>query len=75
MRGSVGRDSCRTDSTVCISLTLLLACAIYLYVATGTVYGAHGVLRVLKVSTLTLAMATIVLGYRFALLLVTLYST
>ena len=58
-----------------ISLTLLLACAIYLYVATGTVYGAHGVLRVVKVSTLTLAMATIVLGYRFALLLVTLYST
>ena len=58
-----------------ISLTLLLVCAIYLYAATGTVYGAHGMLRVLKVSTLTLAMATIVLGYRFALLLVTLYST
>ena len=58
-----------------ISLTLLLACAIYLYVATGTVYGAHGALRVFKVSTLTLAMAAIVLGYRFALLIVTLYST
>ena len=58
-----------------ISITLLFACAIYLHIATGTVYGAHGALRVVKVSMLTLAVASIVLGYRFALLLITLYST
>ncbi len=58
-----------------ISLTLLAACATYLYIATGAVYAASGAIRVLKVATLTVAVASIVLGYRFALLLITLYLT
>ena len=46
-----------------------------LVLATGKVYAANGAARVLKVLVLTVAMASIVLGYRLALLLVTLYST
>ena len=58
-----------------LSIALVIACAVYLYVATGTVYGETGAARTLKVAALTVAVAAIVLGYRFALLLITLYST
>jgi hypothetical protein len=58
-----------------LSGTLLVACAVYLYIATGSVYGASGAIRVFKVLALTASVASIVLGYRFALLLITLYST
>jgi hypothetical protein len=58
-----------------ISISLLVACAVYLYIATGAVYGASGAIRVVKVLALTAGVASIVLGYRFALLLITLYST
>jgi hypothetical protein len=58
-----------------LSLGLLVACAAYLYIATGAVYGAKGPLRLFKVVALTIGMAAIVLGYRFVLLLITLYST
>lgn len=50
-------------------------CASYLYVAAGKVYGGGAILRVAKVSGLTLAVGAIVLGYRFAIFLITLYST
>jgi len=58
-----------------LSISLLVASAVYLYIATGTVYAATGAIRALKVVTLALAVACTVLGYRFALLLITLYST
>jgi hypothetical protein len=58
-----------------ISIILLLACAVYLYVATDAVYGATGASRAGKIVLLTTAVATIVLSYRFVLLLITLYST
>jgi hypothetical protein len=58
-----------------LSVINLLACVTYLYIATGTVYGARGAMRVLQAAGLTLAVACIVLGYRFVLLLITLYST
>jgi hypothetical protein len=57
-----------------LSIALLLACAAYMYVATGVVYGGSGSVRVLKSIALTLAVAVIILGYRFALFLITLYS-
>jgi hypothetical protein len=57
-----------------ISIALLLACGIYLHVATGEVYGATGASRILKVVALTVAVAGIVLGYRFVLLVITLYT-
>jgi uncharacterized protein DUF3667 len=58
-----------------ISIALLLACGVYLYIATKEVYGATGASRVFKVIALTVVVATIVLGYRFVLLVITLYST
>jgi len=58
-----------------LSIMLLSASAIYLFVATGRVYRATGAGRFVKVLVLTTAVAAIVLGYRFVLLLITLYST
>ena len=58
-----------------LSVVNLAACGVYLHVATGRVYGAAGVLRSLHVATLVVGVACIVLGYRFALLLITLAST
>jgi hypothetical protein len=57
-----------------IFIGLLVACAVYLYFATGTVYGTRGVLRVVQTLALAVGVAIIVLGYRFALLLITLCS-
>jgi hypothetical protein len=57
-----------------ISIALLLAFGMYLHVATGKVYGATGASRVIKVAALTAAVAGIVLGYRFVLLVITLYT-
>jgi hypothetical protein len=54
---------------------LLATSAVYLYLATGAVYGARGVMRVLKTAALTAAVFFILLGYRFVLLLITLYTT
>jgi uncharacterized protein DUF3667 len=71
--GGAGFASDRLDHA--ISIGLLLACGMYLHVATGEVYGATGASRVLKVVALTVAVATIVLGYRFVLLVITLYTT
>ena len=58
-----------------ISVALLLACGSYLFASIGTVYGASGAGRVLQTLVLTLSVAAIVLGYRFTLLIVTLYTT
>jgi hypothetical protein len=58
-----------------LSVIEVLICAAYLYVAVGTVYEARGVARVLEVAALAVSVAFIVLGYRFVLLLITLYST
>lgn len=58
-----------------ISLALLAACAVYLYFATGTVYGGNLAKRAFKTVALTAGVAIIVLGYRFTLLLITLYTT
>ena len=71
--GGGGFDSQGLDYT--LSISLLLVCALYLYVATGEVYGERGVRRAFKVVLLTTAVGAIVLGYRFILLLITLYST
>lgn len=58
-----------------ISIGLLVACGIYLFVSTGAVYGASGATRVIKTLVLTLSVGVIVLAYRLALLVVTLYTT
>jgi hypothetical protein len=71
--GGTGLNSPRMDNA--LSLVNLAACATYLYVATGTAYGASGALRIVKALALSLAVAGILLGYRFVLFLFTLYTT
>jgi len=58
-----------------LSVANLAACAVYIYLAIGPVYGATGALRTAKSVLLALAVAAIVLGYRFLLFLITLYTT
>jgi hypothetical protein len=58
-----------------LSLGVVMACAVYLYAAMGRVYEARGVLRGVKAMLLAVAVAYIFLGYRFMLLLITLYTT
>jgi hypothetical protein len=50
-------------------------CAVYLFAAIGAVYGERGVSRVLKTGLLITAVASIFLGYRFVVMLITLYTT
>lgn len=71
--GGDGLSSVRIDNI--ISLINLAVVTTYLYVATRTVYGATGLVRGLKVLVLALAVTGILLGYRFLLFLITLYTT
>jgi hypothetical protein len=72
--GSVRSTSEWLDAS--LSMALLAACGIYLYFATGAVYGGGTrVARVLTSIALAIATAAIMLGYRLGLLLLTLYST
>ena len=71
--GGAGLNSPRMDNA--LTVVNLAACAMYLYVATGTAYGARGALRVVKALALSLAVTCILLGYRFVLFLFTLYTT
>jgi Protein of unknown function (DUF3667). len=58
-----------------LSVTLVGACAVYLWVAVGAVYGERGASLVVKCALLTAGATAIFLGYRFVLLLITLYTT
>jgi len=71
--GGAGLNSPRMDHI--LSVINLAACATYLYIATGTVYSASGAIRMIKVLGLALLVAGILLGYRFVLFLITLYTT
>jgi hypothetical protein len=71
--GGPGRESETFDDV--LSIGLVFASALYLYFAVGTVYGERGISRALKTIVLTVVVANVVLGYRFALFLITLYST
>lgn len=58
-----------------LSIALVCICAAYLYAATGAVYGDPPVARALKCAALTVGAAAIVLGYRFVLLVLTIFTT
>ena len=58
-----------------LSIINLAACALYIYLAIGPVYGATGGLRIAQAAVLAIAVAAIVIGYRFALFLITLSTT
>jgi hypothetical protein len=57
-----------------LSIGNLAACAAYVYVAIGRVYAATGIARAAKAAALSVAVAAIVIGYRFLLLPITLYA-
>ena len=70
--GFGGLDVSRVDNV--LSIANLAACTVYIYLASGPVYGDSGKLRAAKAFLLALTVATIVLGYRFVLFLITLYT-
>jgi hypothetical protein len=71
--GGEGLASDRIDQV--LSVIEVLICAGYLYFAVGTVYGTRGAPRVFEVAALAAAVAFIVLGYRFVVFALTLYTT
>jgi hypothetical protein len=73
LAGGGGLESTRVDNV--LSVFNLAACACYLYLSIGPVYGSTGKLRVLQAGLLSIAVAAIVVGYRFVLFLLTLYLT
>ena len=58
-----------------LTLILLAIYTAYLYGAAGTAYGVTGFTRILKVAALAAAVPVILLGYRFVIFLITLYTT
>jgi hypothetical protein len=71
--GGAGLESETLDHAIFIGL--LLVSAVYLYLSASAVYGDRGVVLVVKTVALTVAVAVVLLGYRFMLLLITLHST
>lgn len=71
--GFGGLDTPMVDNV--LSMVNLAAATLYIHRAIGPVYGAAGAGRVAKAIMLALAVAAIVLGYRFALFFITLYGT
>ena len=71
--GFGGLDAPLVDNV--LSVANLVVCAVYIYLAIGPVYSATGAMRATKAVLLAVAVATIVLGYRFVLFLITLYAT
>lgn len=71
--GGAGLNSAAMDNV--LSIFNLAACAVYLYIAAGRVYGGNGITRAAKIAILAPAVASILLGYRFVIFLITLYST
>ena len=71
--GGAGLESEGLDHA--ISIGLLIASAVYLYASARVVYGERGVVLLLKTGVLTVAVAVVLLGYRFVLLLITLRTT
>jgi len=57
-----------------LSLFNLVASGLYLHAALGPAYAIAGLQRLLKALLLTLAAPALVLGYRFAIFLITLYT-
>ncbi len=57
------------------SVLNLAGCALYIYLAIGPVYDSAGARRIAQTAALAIAVAVIVIGYRFAIFLITLATT
>ena len=71
--GFGGLETPAVDKT--LSAFNLTAGGLYIYFSTGPVYETAGLRRLLQVVLLAIAVAVIVIGYRFALFLITLSTT
>jgi len=71
--GGAGLESASVDNV--LTASILAASTLYLYAASAPVYAARGVGRLAKAALLAIAMGVIVIAYRFAMLLFTLYTT
>ena len=70
--GGPGLDSAGMDNG--LSMFNLVASGIYIHAALGPAYEVAGLQRLVKALLLTLAAPALVLGYRFAIFLITLYT-
>ena len=70
--GGAGLDAAWMDNT--LTAVNLLACAAYLFVASGRVYGGGTGARLIKAALLSACVGAIVLGYRFVVFVITLYT-
>jgi hypothetical protein len=71
--GGAGLKSPRMDNA--LSAFNFIACAAYLFLATGAVYGATWPVKTIKALLLAVLVGALVLAYRFTIFLVTLYGT
>jgi hypothetical protein len=70
--GGAGLEAAWMDNT--LTAANLFACVAYLFVASGRVYGGTATLRLVKALLLSAAVGAIVLGYRFVVFVITLYT-
>ncbi|HEX8661745.1 MAG TPA: DUF3667 domain-containing protein [Brevundimonas sp.] len=70
-----GRGLAEPWIDVSLSLANLAACATYPYRATAVAYDARGWPRVVKAAAMTVIAAALVIGYRFSIFLITLWTT
>ncbi len=73
LTGGIGLKSERFDHA--LSMVQVAVCGVYLFAAVGTVYGERPLVRAIKAALLTIAVVACFLGYRFALLVITLFTT
>jgi hypothetical protein len=71
--GGRGLGSSTVD--LVLSVSNLLACGLYIYLALGPAYGATGFTRIIKTCLLTLAVGGLFVAYRFVIFIITLYTT
>jgi len=73
LAGGRGLDSALLDTL--LSLFNVTVCTIYLFLMLGTVHDVRPIMRVPAAILLAFIIASLVLGYRFTIFLVTLYTT
>jgi hypothetical protein len=71
--GGGGLASARVDNVV--TGALLLASAVYVYLGAGRVYPGRAGVRVVQAIVVAAIVGAVILGYRFAIFLITLYTT
>ena len=71
--GGGGLASAQVDKVV--TGVMLVACAVYAYLGAGRVYPGHAALRAVQATVVAVIVGAVILGYRFAIFLITLYTT